>query len=97
MLFQKHRRLRCRRKADRQYLPAEPLDLRLTFRHLAEVRPAGQSGEMAEEDEDQRLGVEIGEPGGRAVESLEDAIGDSHLRLKRHDEFESMFPRPVAG
>jgi hypothetical protein len=46
------------------------------FLHLVQVRAASESGEMAEEDEEQGGGGEIGEASGRAIKTLKDAIRD---------------------
>jgi hypothetical protein len=51
------------------------------FLHLAEMRPARESGEMAEENEEQGWGGEGGEARGRAIKALEEAVGDLRSEL----------------
>jgi hypothetical protein len=45
---------------------------------------AGNSSEMAEEDEDECLGVEIGEMRRGAVKALEATIGNLHPAVHNH-------------
>ena len=59
MLVKKRRCLSRRRETDVRYLPTELLDLRISLLHLPEVRQASQSGEIAEEHENQCFGVKI--------------------------------------
>src|SRR5262249_41197822 len=77
---------------DRQHLPAELLNLRIAFLHLAEVLAASQSSEMAEEDQDERFGVEVGEARGRAVEALESAIRDAITQARHSHASTTTYP-----
>jgi hypothetical protein len=52
---------------DDQHLGAPPAELRVALLHLAEVRPARDSGQVAQEDEEQRPAGERGERDDAAV------------------------------
>ena len=84
MLVQKHPRLRRWRKADCHDLSAQLFDLYLSFLHLAEMLTACNSSEMAEEDEDEGFGVEIGEARISAVEALKNTIRNLNAKLQSH-------------
>lgn len=80
MLLQKRRRIRRRREAHRQHLPAKLLEFRMMFLHLVQVRPARKSGEMAEEDEEHGFGMKIGEPRISSIKPLKPTIRDLSIQ-----------------
>ena len=78
------RRFLGRREADRQQLATELLDLAPPRRHLAEVRPAGQSGQMTQKHKDQRPRREIREADACPIGALKRTIGDLIAYSERH-------------
>ena len=62
-------------EADREHLAPKRADLRIDLFHLAEVFSTGDSGKVAEEDEEQSGRVEVGQPRRRAIGTLQRTIG----------------------
>jgi hypothetical protein len=50
--------------------------------HLVQMRAAGESGEVAEEDEEQGRGVEIREMNGGPIQALKAPIGHRFVHTK---------------
>jgi hypothetical protein len=81
------------READRQQLAAVLADLLNPVLHLAQVRPASNSGQVPQKDKHQRPAAEFGELDRRTVGALERAIwydlASPHFFTSSHSTTES--------
>lgn len=80
------------KRYDQHFCP-QPLNFLINIVHLAEVRLAGQSGEVTQKNQCQRFVQKVRKPDGATIRLVEDTIGNAVSDVQRHDAIQD----PDAG